>query len=219
MTDILKHSRRDFEKGTLLEGDVPKNPLDLLMNWYHEAVNQGVADANAMSLSTLDRQGFPVSRIVLLRDIRKDGHAKNELIFFTNYDSSKGHEIAACPKGGLLFFWQPLERQVRIRGMFEKISSADSDAYFATRPRDSQIGAWASPQSQKVASREALESRVNDFTEKFRAAAKIPRPAHWGGYRLVPDLFEFWQGRPSRLHDRLQATFDSGLWIWARLAP
>lgn len=219
MTDTLKHSRRDFEKGILLERDAPQNPLDLLMNWYQEAVKNGVADANAMSLSTLDAQGFPVSRIVLLRDIRQDSNAKNELIFFTNYESCKGQEIAACPKGGLLFFWQPLERQVRVRGRFEKISAADSDAYFATRPRESQIGAWASPQSQIVESRDALESRVNEFSEKFRTAGTIPRPANWGGYRLIPDLFEFWQGRPSRLHDRLRATLSSGEWVWARLAP
>lgn len=218
MTDTLKHSRREFKKGILLEGDLPKNPLDLLMSWYYDAVDQGVPDANAMSLSTLDVEGFPVSRIVLLRDIKKLESEKNELIFFTNYESSKGGEIKACPKGGLLFFWQPLERQVRVRGRFEKISAADSEAYFSTRPRESQIGAWASPQSQKVGSREALEGRVAEFAAKFGAGG-IPCPPHWGGYRLVPDRFEFWQGRPSRLHDRLRATRRSQDWEWERLAP
>ena len=218
MTDTLKHSRREFKKGILLEGDLPKNPLDLLMTWYNDAVAQGVPDANAMSLSTLDVEGFPVSRIVLLRDIKKHESAKNELIFFTNYESSKGVEIKACPKGSLLFFWQPLERQVHVRGRFEKISAADSEAYFSTRPRESQIGAWASPQSQKVGSREALESRVAEFAAKFATGA-IPCPPHWGGYRLVPDRFEFWQGRPSRLHDRLRAIHRSQDWEWARLAP
>jgi pyridoxamine 5'-phosphate oxidase len=219
MDDTLKHSRRDFKKGVLLESDVPKNPLDLLMKWYLEAVDQGVPDANAMGLSTLDLEGFPVSRIVLLRDLTKNTSSQSGLNFFTNYESAKGHEIQSCPKGGALFFWQPLERQVRVRGLLEKISAEESDAYFATRPRESQIGAWASPQSQKVGSRDDLEGRVATFTERFKSLATIPRPDHWGGYKLVPDVVEFWQGRPSRLHDRLLATLRGADWVWERLAP
>jgi pyridoxamine 5'-phosphate oxidase len=212
--ESLRQSRREFTSGVLLEADIPGDPLDLLLGWYKAAVDRSVPDANAMSLSTIDLDGFPVSRIVLLRDASKEG-----LSFFTNYQSRKGLEIAANPKAEAQFFWQTLERQARIRGRIAKVSEAESDAYFASRPRESQIGAWASRQSAVIASRDVLERAVEDYKEKFKSLEAVPRPPHWGGYRLVPDTYEFWQGRPSRLHDRFRATLKNGAWIWERLSP
>lgn len=214
MTDSLKHVRRDFSKGALLEGDLPSDPLQLLLRWYQDAVESGEADPNAMSLSTLDKDGYPVSRVVLLREATADG-----LSFFTNYNSAKGGEIEANPKGALQFFWKALERQVRVRGRIERVPSEESDAYFASRPRESQIGAWASPQSSIIPSRETLERMVAELTAKFAGETSVPRPPHWGGYRLVPVSYEFWQGRPSRLHDRMQALLVNDRWTWCRLAP
>jgi len=214
MDDNLKNSRYDFGKGSLLEDSVPKSPVELLMAWYRNAVSQGIPDANAMSLSTVDAEGYPVSRIVLLRDAGESG-----LNFFTNYHSAKGHQLATNPKAAIQFFWQSLERQVRVRGVVESLSSQESDAYFASRPRDSQIGAWASPQSEVIHSRQVLEENVALYNEKFKGLSTVPRPPHWGGYRLVPDTYEFWQGRPSRLHDRLRARLVRNEWVWDRLAP
>ena len=214
MTDSLKNVRRDFTKGALLENELPEDPLDLLLNWYQAAVDSKEQDANAMSLSTLDLDGYPVSRVVLLRYATKDG-----LSFFTNYKSAKGLEIEKNPKGAVQFFWKSLERQVRVRGRIERLPAAESDAYFASRPRESQIGAWASPQSEVIVSRETIESSVAAYTAKFASEATVPRPPHWGGYRILPVTFEFWQGRPSRLHDRMRASRVSDGWKWERLAP
>jgi len=214
MSDSLKNIRRDFSRNILAEGDVPRDPLDLLSVWLGEAIAGSIPDSNAMSLSTIDREGFPVSRIVLLR-----GTSKNGLCFFTNYLSSKGQELGVNPKAALQFFWPELERQIRIRGVVEKLSSAESDEYFSSRPRESQLGAWASPQSEVIASRDVLDANLALYTEKFKEMKVIPRPPHWGGYRLAPVSFEFWQGRPSRLHDRLRARLDGDLWCWQRLAP
>jgi pyridoxamine 5'-phosphate oxidase len=211
----MKHSRRDFAKGTLLEDQVPSDPYKLLEDWYQAAVGSGEFDANAMSLSTLDEDGYPVSRIVLMRGLSTEG-----ITFFTNYLSAKGRQLDRNPKAEVQFLWKGLERQVRVRGRVERISSAESDQYFASRPRDSQLGAWASPQSQFLASREELEQRLEEQANRFSGEASIPRPPHWGGFRLVPLDFEFWQGRPNRLHDRLKAFLkDSGSWTWRRLAP
>ncbi len=215
MTGDMKHSRRDFAKGTLLEDQVPSDPCKLLEDWYQAAVGSGEVDANAMSLSTLDEDGYPVSRIVLMRGLSTEG-----ITFFTNYLSAKGRQLDRNPKAEVQFLWKALERQVRVRGRVERISSAESDQYFASRPRDSQLGAWASPQSQFLASREELEQRLQEQSTRFSGETSIPRPPHWGGFRLVPLDFEFWQGRPNRLHDRLKAfPKDSGSWIWRRLAP
>jgi pyridoxamine 5'-phosphate oxidase len=214
MTDFLKNVRRDFTKGALLENELPEDPLDLLLNWYQAAVDSKEQDANAMSLSTLDLDGYPVSRVVLLRYATKDG-----LSFFTNYKSAKGLEIEKNPKGAVQFLWKSLERQVRVRGRIERLPAAESDAYFASRPRESQIGAWASPQSEVIVSRETIENSVAAYTAKFASEATVPRPPHWGGYRILPVTFEFWQGRPSRLHDRMRASRVSDGWKWERLAP
>ena len=214
MTDFLKNVRRDFTKGALLENELPEDPLDLLLNWYQAAVDSKEQDANAMSLSTLDLDGYPVSRVVLLRYATKDG-----LSFFTNYKSAKGLEIEKNPKGAVQFLWKSLERQVRVRGRIERLPAAESDAYFDSRPRESQIGAWASPQSEVIVSRETIENSVAAYTAKFASEATVPRPPHWGGYRILPVTFEFWQGRPSRLHDRMRASRVSDGWKWERLAP
>jgi pyridoxamine 5'-phosphate oxidase len=212
--DSLRSIRRDFTIGSLDEACLPADPLELLLKWKDAAASSGIPDYNAMNLATIDAEGFPASRIVLLREASQDG-----LCFYTNYQSSKGHELSLNPKASLVFFWPSLERQIRIRGITEKLSAEQSDLYFKSRPRDSQIGAWSSPQSDVVASRKFLDENFARYEEKFKSLTSIPRPPHWGGYRLVPTSYEFWQGRPSRMHDRLRATIDSGVWGWQRLAP
>lgn len=214
MNDTLKNLRRDFTKGTLTEDELPADPLELLLSWYQMAQASGEADPNAMSLSTLDLDGYPVSRVVLLRNATTAG-----LSFFTNYHSAKGREIEAQPKAGVQFYWKSLERQIRVKGLIKRLSAEESDAYFASRPRESQIGAWASPQSEVISSRDVIEKSVAEYTEKFSTLTEIPRPPHWGGYRLSPEVYEFWQGRPSRLHDRIRASLQNGVWRWERLAP
>lgn len=210
----LNTVRRDYSQGSLLEENLPGQPLELLLGWLQHALDQDVPDANAMSLATMDADGFPTARIVLLRDANTAG-----LHFFTNYQSAKGHEIAARPRGTVVFFWSQVERQIRVRGSIEKLSSEESDAYFATRPRASQIGAWASPQSSVIPDRAFLDHEISEIRRRFEHDTIVPRPPHWGGYRLVANQFEFWQGRPSRLHDRLRAHLENNKWIWQRLAP
>jgi pyridoxamine 5'-phosphate oxidase len=218
VSDSLQNTRRDFVKGILLEEHLPGAPLELLLAWHQAAERAGLPDANAMNLATVDAEGFPVCRTVLLRDASAAG-----LCFFTNYNSDKGQDITRNPKASLHFFWPGLERQVRVRGVVVKLDAGASDAYFASRPRDSQIGAWASPQSQVIASRDVLEQTVAACAQQFSGQAVVPRPPHWGGYRLTPDRYEFWQGRASRLHDRLRAerqgSGDGAVWTWSRLAP
>lgn len=214
MDDSLRDVRRDFNMGSLDETNLPVDPFDLFLNWKNHAAASNLPDYNAMSLATIDADGFPSSRIVLLREA-----SPNSLCFYTNYQSSKGHDLALNPKASLLFFWPTLERQIRIRGVTEKLSARQSDAYFASRPRDSQIGAWSSPQSEVVASRGFLDENFARYEENFKSDPSIPRPPHWGGYRLTPATYEFWQGRPSRMHDRFRASFVSGSWQWDRLAP
>lgn len=219
MTDkIASHDlstvRRDYSQGVLVENDLPRDPMDLLRGWLQYALDKNIPDANAMSLATMDCEGYPTGRIVLLRDATMQG-----LHFFTNYLSAKGHEIAAQPKASVNFFWSVVERQIRVRGLLEKLSAQESDAYFASRPRDSQIGAWASPQSDVIPDRAFLDHQTVTMHQRFENDAAIPRPPHWGGYRLIPNQFEFWQGRPSRLHDRMRATYEKHAWVWQRLAP
>ena len=218
MADTLLNTRRDFTKGVLLEEHVPETPLKLLLSWYQAAQDAGLHDANAMSLATIDADGFPVSRIVLLRDASEAG-----LSFFTNYNSDKGRDIARNPKASLQFFWPGMERQVRVRGMIVKLDAHASDNYFASRPRDSQIGAWASPQSEIIPSRHVLETTFTEVAARFAGSEKVPRPPYWGGYRLEINQAEFWQGRANRLHDRLRAqqviTGQEKSWVGHRLAP
>lgn len=212
--DELHNVRKDYSMHVLLEGHVYDNPFDQFTKWLEEVRQSGDPDYNAMTLATVDDRGFPNQRVVLLREFSKQG-----AVFYTNYLSVKGKEIDKDPKVGLNFFWKEFERQVRMHGEARKLPSDVSDAYFASRPRENQISAWASEQSTVVSGREELERRLTEIEERFQGK-EVPRPPHWGGYLVFPIRFEFWQGRPGRLHDRLVYNCDSdGLWFLERLAP
>lgn len=205
--------RKDYKLATLDEHEVNPNPQVQLEDWLNQALRAELPEPNAMTLSTVGPDQRPSSRVVLIKGIEPRG-----LVWFTNYQSRKGKELAANPFAALQFHWVELERVVRIEGKVEKVSAKDSDAYFATRPLASRIGALASPQSETIASRDVLALRVAQAEAKFGDSP--PRPAHWGGYRLLPDRFEFWQGRRSRLHDRICYQLNSkGQWNISRLAP
>ncbi len=198
---------------TLNESDVDPNPLKQFEVWYGEALASGVPEADAMTLATATTDGAPDARIVLLKSF--DGRG---FVFFTNYQSRKAEELAANGRACLLFYWLPLKRQVRIEGTVEKVSAAESDDYFHTRPWGSKLGAWASDQSRVITSRENLEKRFAEFELEF--ADNVPRPPHWGGYRLIPTAIEFWQGRDNRLHDRIRYRLQQDKsWRIERLAP
>jgi len=205
--------RVDYKRAALSERDAASDPIELFTRWFDEAVAAAIPEPNAMTLATVDAAGRPTARIVLMKGVDARG-----VVFHTNYDSRKGRDLAANPRAALLFFWVGLERQVRIDGAAERVSAEDSDAYFAARPRGSQISAWASPQSAPVADRPWLEARVAEFEARFASGA-VPRPPNWGGMRVVPDRFEFWQGRTSRLHDRLVWSRQGDRWTIERLAP
>lgn len=207
----LRNDRRQFDKGKL-EEFFGNDPLSLFAKWLREAVEKPVSEPNAMSVSTIGSDGFPQSRIVYMRELLEEG-----LVFYTNYNSSKGQAIAANPKIHALFFWPDLERQVSFTGLVEKVPEAMSDAYFASRPRGSQIGAWASHQSEKLESRAVLEQRIEQLLEQYPQV--VPRPPHWGGYVIKPVKIEFWQGRPSRLHDRIVFEKEAGSWTVYRRNP
>lgn len=205
--------RKDYKLKSLLEEDVQANPIDQFSTWWSEAINSKIDEVNAMTLSTATSNGVPSARIVLLKGFTKEG-----FIFFTNYLSQKGTELAKNPRAALTFYWKELERQVRIEGTVEKLPETDSDVYFKSRPAESRIGAWASPQSTVIASRDIIEESVQKFKEQFNGEV-IPRPPHWGGYIVKPVKLEFWQGRSSRLHDRIQYTKEIEEWKTVRLAP
>jgi len=206
--------RTEYHRGELREEEAGDDPLALFQRWFGEAVAGGGRDPNAMALATVDPTGQPSVRIVLCKEFDNRG-----FVFFTNFSSRKGEELAANPRASLLFYWAELERQVRISGPVAKVAAEESDRYFAQRPRSARIGAWASPQSQTIPGRAVLEEGTARMEQRFAGQSDPPRPAHWGGYRLEPGAIEFWQGRPSRLHDRLLYTLDSGTWKRARLAP
>lgn len=209
------HARKEYEQGSLDEATVNRDPVRQFSAWYDDAVAAEILEPEAMTLSTATPDGRPSARIVLLRGFDARGFC-----FFTNYESRKGKELAANPYAALTFHWANLERQVRIEGRVEKTTAVESDAYFASRPPASRIGAWSSPQSDVLADRAALEDLFARFTSENPDDTAIPRPEHWGGYRLVPERIEFWQGRRSRLHDRLRFRRDSsGAWVVERLAP
>ena len=205
--------RNQYVQAGLDEAHAAADPLQQFERWFQAASEAGLHLPNAMTLATADAAGRPSARAVLLKSFDADG-----FVFFTNYASRKGRELAANPHASLLFSWVELERQVRIEGPVEKVSAAESDAYFALRPLGSRLGAWASPQSETVPSRVALEARFADARRRFGDA--VPRPPHWGGYRVIPHAIEFWQGRENRLHDRLLYRRESGArWTMERLAP
>lgn len=206
--------RRDYSLKTLLETEVANDPFLQFGDWWQQAIESEIDEVNAMTLATASLEGVPSARIVLLKAYNENG-----FVFFSNYESAKGQELAENPRASLLFFWKELERQVRITGLVEKLSAAENDEYFLSRPTGSQIGAWASPQSHVIENRSWLENRVNELNEKFKTEP-LSRPPHWGGYRVKPVIIEFWQGRSSRLHDRLQYTLqEKGSWKIERLAP
>jgi len=206
--------RTEYLRSALNEQDAGQDPFTLFARWYDDAVHAGGHDPNAMSLATAGADGRPSVRIVLCKEFDRTG-----FVFFTNYASRKGRELTENPQACLLFYWADLERQVRIDGQVEIISTADSDAYFGERPLAARLGAWASPQSEPIANREALERRFAEVQQRFAGQSGPPRPPNWGGYRLVPESLEFWQGRPSRLHDRLLYTRRGTQWDVVRLAP
>lgn len=207
--------RKEYMREALSENDVDEHPLRQFSRWWEEAVKAEIDEVNAMTLSTVSLTGRPSARIVLLKGFDESG-----FVFFTNYESRKGEELSHTPFASLLFFWKELERQVRIEGRCEPVSEAESDAYFLSRPEGSRIGAWASPQSREIISRDLLEENIRRVQHAFKEMI-IPRPPHWGGYRVIPEQMEFWQGRPSRLHDRIvyRLPGDDGNWQLARLAP
>ncbi len=206
--------RENYVKQALSEQDVLQNPFEQFQVWFQEAVQAQVKEPNAMTLATANAEGQPSARIVLLKEITSDG-----LVFFSNYESHKGNQLDINPKAALLFAWLDLERQVRIEGSVEKISTADSEAYFQSRPKGSQIGAWASPQSRVIVDRSVLESTQQELESAYAADEKLPLPPFWGGYIVRPQLFEFWQGRTSRLHDRICYQKSGVEWSVVRLAP
>ena len=205
--------RKDYQLKSLAESEVAKNPFDQFSIWWEEAVQSAIVEVNAMALSTVSPEGRPSSRIVLLKGYNEEG-----FVFFTNYTSDKGKQIGQNQYVSLLFFWKELERQVRIEGTTSKVAAEESDAYFESRPVGSRLGAWASPQSQKIADREILDKELEKVTAQF-SEQQIPRPPHWGGYRVKPTRIEFWQGRSSRLHDRILYEQVDGQWQISRLAP
>lgn len=208
----LAELRKNYSYGSLSETDVAADPIKQFQHWFSEAQSAQVPEPNAMSVASVDARGRPTSRIVLLKDVDQEG-----FVFFTNYESAKAQDLALHPYASLLFHWIELERQVRVEGSVEKVSNEISERYYRSRPLASRIGAWASEQSKILDSRAALEAREREFSARF--GDDPPRPAHWGGYRVKPDAVEFWQGRPSRLHDRIKYIATGQGWRILRLSP
>jgi pyridoxamine 5'-phosphate oxidase len=215
MKKSIAQLRRSYEKAKLTEDSVCTDPFEQFQVWFDQNLKINKDDPTAMALATVDKKGMPANRIVLLKDYnREDGFS-----FYTNYDSRKAKQLKDNPKASLLFYWPQTERQIRIEGKIKKLSKAISEAYFHQRPRESQIGAWASEQSSTIPDRNYLEKTVSDLTRFFDNHKQIPLPPFWGGYSLIPSYFEFWQGRPNRLHDRIIYTLVKGSWKIGRLAP
>lgn len=208
----LHDIRQDYSQQSLSEADCCAHPLEQFQKWLTEAIHAKVYEPTAMNVATVDQHGRPNARVVLLKEVTEKG-----FVFFTNYHSRKGRALSQHPYAALTFFWPELERQVRVEGVVQQLAAEDSDAYFRSRPYSSRIGAWASEQSSVISSKTVLMTRAATFGAKY--LLNVPRPPHWGGYLVEPELVEFWQGRPSRLHDRVQYLQEKGLWIKQRLAP
>ena len=214
MDNKIAALRKDYSHRSLIEKEVSPNPVQQFEKWWQEAIAAKIEEANAMVLATASPDGVPSARVVLLKDYSEEG-----FVFFTNYNSFKGKQLSENPKACLVFFWKELERQVRITGLVEKISAKQSDEYYQTRPEASRISAWASSQSQVIESREWLDEQFNKISKQMEGS-NIQRPPYWGGYIVNPIIVEFWQGRPNRLHDRIQYTMEEdGKWKMERLAP
>jgi pyridoxamine 5'-phosphate oxidase len=211
--ESLQNLRQDYRSAELSEQDIDQNPIAQFKTWFQQALDAQLYEPNVMTLATASAEGVPSARIVLLKGFDEEG-----FVFYTNYESHKGRELQENPRAALVFFWAELERQVRIEGTVSKVDPAVSTAYFHSRPHGSQIGAMVSPQSQVIKSRTELENHIVILKEKYDGQ-EVPRPAHWGGYVVKPSTIEFWQGRPSRLHDRIRYKFIEGTWIIDRLAP
>lgn len=209
---MLADMRKEYTNRGLSEADAAADPFAQFKTWFDAALAANLPEPNAMTVATANADGAPSARIVLLKGFDERG-----FVFYTNYTSRKGQELAANPRAALIFYWAELERQVRIEGHVEQTSAAESDAYFASRPQGSRLGAWVSPQSQVIAEREVLDQRQHELEQTY--ADDVPRPPHWGGFLVVPHTVEFWQGRPSRLHDRLRYSLANGTWQIERLAP
>jgi pyridoxamine 5'-phosphate oxidase len=205
--------RKEYQLQTLSEKEVTANPIHQFTKWWNDAIQSSIDEVNAFTLATATLQGKPSARIVLLK-----GYDENGFVFFTNYESEKGNQLAENPHASMVFFWKELQRQIRIEGVIEKVSAKESDDYFLSRPAGSRIGAWASPQSKIIINRSEIERNAEKFQQQY-TDGNIPRPPYWGGYRLKPMLIEFWQGRPNRLHDRIQYTLQNNDWKINRLAP
>jgi len=213
MNKHIADIRTDYKLKSLLESEVSVNPYEQFGLWWDEAIKSNLEEVNAMTLSTATKEGRPSSRIMLLK-----GYDEKGFVFFTNYLSNKGEQISDNPYVSLLFFWKELQRQVRIEGKIEKLETEYNDEYFYSRPVGSRIGAWASKQSKAIENRETLESDFAKYAKQFEGI-DVPRPEHWGGYRVVPDKIEFWQGRSNRLHDRIEYNLDNAAWRIKRLSP
>ncbi len=214
MTDYsIADLRLSYTRQQLLETAVDPDPIRQFQIWFDQAIAADILEPNAMTIASATKDGIPSARIVLLKGVDERG-----FVFFTNYESRKGQELIENPHASLVFWWGVLERQVRIEGRVEKIADVETETYFHSRPVGSQLGAWASPQSQVVANREALEERLEEFTQRY-VDQEVPRPPHWGGFRVIPRAIEFWQGRPNRLHDRLLYRLQNDTWTIERLAP
>ena len=212
-SDEIANIRREWSSRKLDESNVSSNPFGQFSEWMREAIDADILDPNAMTLATADKSGVPSARIVLLKSIDEKG-----LVFYTNYESKKAKDLLENPRASVVLFWKELERQIRVIGTVEKISQKESEEYFTTRPYESQIGAWASKQSSELKGRESLEKKFVEIKSKY-PEGKVPLPDFWGGFRIIPEQFEFWQGRPSRLHDRIAYFKEKVKWKIVRLAP
>ena len=208
----IANLRKEYKQGSLSEDLVPKNPFDLFSQWFEQALQSDLPEPNAMILSTVDEANRPSARVLLIKGFDEQG-----FVFYTNYNSRKGEHLEKNPHASLLFYWAELERQIRIEGLIAKVEPEESDSYYDSRPLASRLGAWASPQSKLIENREILENRFKQVKLDFGQSPK--RPSFWGGYRLMPDYFEFWQGRESRLHDRVCYEDHESEWVIRRLAP